>query len=104
MDHVASILPAVLRKRGLGKHADAALVAHTARSWLTVKLPEHAQELSVRSFKDGELIVACGHSIAAQECQALAHELKTYLTAELPHACVASVRLVRGQSDASRGA
>jgi hypothetical protein len=95
MDHVSLILSKVLRRRGLAPHADAAQVAHTARQWLHAKLSDHRSDISVSSFKEGTLTIGCTHSIAAQECQSVGHELLEFLRQEMPKIVFSSIRIVR---------
>jgi hypothetical protein len=70
MDDLQSILARVLKKRGLNVHAGAAHLTHVAQQEIQRLLPNCADQLSVQSFSNGTLLIASGHSIAAQECQA----------------------------------
>jgi len=95
MDHLASILPTVLGKRGLKDHAQAALVVHRAQLWVGGRLASLKELLTVRKLEDGTLFIACGHSIALQECQAIVPELLAYLQKECRFSSVRSIRLAR---------
>ncbi len=97
MDTVGSILPKVLRKRGLAAHADAAQITHRAHQWITKALPEVAEAVTARSFSHAVLTLEYTHSIVAQECQPLLPALKRYLQAEFPAAKLEEVRLLRGR-------
>ena len=98
MDSLSSILPKVLRKRGLHGHAVAALVTHKAADWLRTALPNFASQLHVDSLKDGVLTISAGHPIAAQECVPLLPSLMEYLQRECPGAIVRDVRVTRSRS------
>ncbi len=95
MDHLSSILPRVLHKRGLHKHALAALAVHKATEWLQAALPGLADQFHIEHLQDGTLTIACGHSIASQECLPLLPSLTEYLQRECVGAGVREVRLVR---------
>ena len=95
MDHLSSILPFVLRKRGLHHHATAALVTHKAAEWLKLALPGLSDQLHPDHVKDGVLTISASHSIAAQECNSLLPSLKEYLLRECGEKSVREVRLVR---------
>lgn len=97
MDHVADVLSKVLRKRGLGQHADAALIAHEARAWLQHELPSLRNAWNIRSFKDGVLFIECGDSITAQECQGIGHRLLEHLRKQMPQSPLSSVRIGRSE-------
>ncbi len=95
MDSLSSILPSVLRKRGLHGHAVAALVTLKTTEWLRVALPSLADQFHVEQFRDGVLTIATGHSIAAQECRSLLPALMEFLRRECKGSSVRDVRLVR---------
>ncbi len=95
MDSVGSLLPKVLKKRGLHKHAEASLIVQQAQEWLEKKLPRFIQDLKVISFKDGTLTISCANSIAAQECQQSAEDLKIFIFSECDGKSVEQVRCVR---------
>ena len=103
MDQLSSILPSVLRKRGLHGHAVAALVTLKANEWLRLALPACASRLHVETVKDGVLTIATTHSIAAQECLPLLPALQEFLNRECKGSSVRDVRLVRerGRKDAN---
>ena len=95
MDHVASVLSKVLRRRGLLVHADAALVAHEAKTWLLAEMPLMGRWFEIRSYKEGVLLIGCPHSIAAQECQAVGHRLLEHLRKLMPKNEFSAIRIVR---------
>lgn len=98
MDHIFKLLPGVLQKRGLREHAVSALVVHRARSWIAERLPSVCSYLEVLKINDGTLFIACRHSIAAQECQAVLSDLCSFLQQECPFAVIRDVRLARTSS------
>jgi len=93
MDSLQSLLPSVLRKRGLKDQADAALLIHRTQGWLTETLP-HSHILA-KSFSNGELCIECGDSVAAQECQGQLEQLKEYLATQGDIPQPANIRLLR---------
>jgi hypothetical protein len=97
MDTVGSILPKVLRKRGLAAHADAAHITLRAHQWITKALPEVADAVVARSFSHAVLTLEYSHSIVAQECQPMLPALKQYLQREFPKLKLEEVRLLRGR-------
>lgn len=97
MDSLSSILPRVLHRRGLHKHAVAALVTHKAADWLRLALPALESYLHVDTVKDGVLTISTTHSIAAQECLPLLPGLMEFLNRECKGSAVRDVRLVRSK-------
>ncbi|MBI3618994.1 DUF721 domain-containing protein [Candidatus Peregrinibacteria bacterium] len=79
MDSLQSVLPKVLRKRGLYAHAQSAQVVHLAQRWLEQALPSFAAFVRVHTLSHATLTIACSHSIAAQECQQVAPMLREFL-------------------------
>lgn len=82
MDHIGTIIPRVLKKRGLVKHAKCSLMINSANEWIKVNLKGCSTYLSSVSFKDNQLIIEAENSIAAQECQIVLEELKSFLVNE----------------------
>lgn len=95
MDKLSLVLPKVLQKRGLAKHANGALVAHRAKDWLGKKLPQLETFVKVARIQDGVLFLSCSHSVALQECQGSVAELLQYLRVECPFEPILDVRVVR---------
>ena len=95
MDRLGNVLSRVLGKRGLAKQAQAALIVYRARNWLAQRLPDLAAFLTVENVKEGVLCIACHHSVAAQECQAITPALLDYLSQDCKFTEVSSIRLVR---------
>lgn len=96
MERLDTLMPAVLRKRGLMGHASAALITHRANAWFAEHLPAFVQDLRATSLKDKELIITAQHSIAAQECQQCSDQLMRYLREDCGHASeLERLRLVR---------
>ena len=94
MERVSSLLPRVLNKRGLKKHADASLVLLHVHGWIKKNMSEYAPQLHPRYVKDGVLLISAENSIAAQELQVrkevLLDELKEHGTK-----CVRELRIER---------
>lgn len=101
MDRAGAILSRVLQAKGLKQHADAALVLHLARAWITEHLPRVLTSVSPRSLQeDGTLLVECEHSAAAQECLSALPHLKVFLREECGFLPVRTIRLVRTRAHA----
>jgi hypothetical protein len=65
MEHVRSVLPAVLRKRGVLEHAIASLVLVRAASLLKRDFPKLEGRLRVKSFDEqGVLTIVAKDSVA----------------------------------------
>ena len=97
IDSLSSILPRVLHKRGLHKHAVAAMVTHKAFDWLRAAVPHCIDQLHVEHLKDGVLTISTTHPIAAQECVPLISGLTEFLHRECKGAAVREVRFVRSR-------
>ncbi len=95
MDHLQSILPKVLRRRGLHVQADASRVTFCASQWIRTALPQFADSLTVDKFSNAVLQVSCSHNVAAQECLPLLPALKEYLQRECKRLAIDDIRLVR---------
>lgn len=95
MDRVGTVLPKILKKRGLHKHAQAALLVQTAQQWLERMLPRLKRELRAQSYKDCILVIECQTSISAQECNAKKEELRQHLTATFAGCAITDIRLMR---------
>ncbi len=95
MDRLSSVLPRVLSRRGFAVQAQAALVTFKAREWLSDQHPHLTDLLRVRMLKEGELVVACMHSIALQEVQTVSEDLLRYVRQECPLVKVSGLRVVR---------
>ncbi len=97
MDHIRTLLPKVLQKRGLAGQADASLIRHQAMNWLHTKLPALCESGDVRvgSYKENVLTLKVGHSIAGQECQELSLEFMAYLQKECGHSRLENIRVER---------
>jgi hypothetical protein len=98
MDSLGSILPKVLRKRGLYGHAAAAQVTFKAQQWITAALPGVASYLEVTHLKDGVLTIAAQNSIASQECLQMLPSLREYLARECKGAVIRDIRLERAEA------
>lgn len=94
MDRLSALLPAALRRRGMGPQGEAALAVHRASQWLTSRTPALCPLVRPERLKDGVLTIACANAVAMQECQGLAADLLAYLRSE-GSSGVKSVRPVR---------
>jgi len=97
MDSLRSLLPNVLRKRGLYAHASATLVTYQAQRWLEQELPAFKGAIAATRFANAVLSLTCTNSIAAQECHQLLPSLKEFLARECPDAALSEIRIVRGK-------
>ncbi len=95
MDSLRSILPKVLKKRGLDKHAQASRVTYLAQLWLEKALPRMKEAIDVKSFTRGVVIIRCKHGIAAQECHHQVSSLLDHLRHECPGLAIDDVQLTR---------
>ncbi len=98
MDHISSLLPKVLKKRGLDGHAKASLVLNRCTEWLAENLPDYAQELCPTKLVDGVLFIECEHSIASQECKQQSEALLSFLADACPDVSVEQIRLLREET------
>lgn len=98
IDKVSSLIAGTLAKRGLAQHALASLAIHRINGWLSERFAS-APPRVVR-IADGTVVVACGHSIIAQELQAQLPELNAFIASECPFARISAVRLVRSDDAA----
>lgn len=95
MDHIGSLLPKVLKKRGLDGHAHASLVILRAQEWICEHIPAYENDLHPQTFKDGVLFISCTHSIASQECQQQSVDLLVFLQEICEGISIEQIRLVR---------
>lgn len=79
MDHVSSLIPSVLRKRGLYDEAHASMIVFRAKKWLQDAHPDIAPVLMPHALKDGVLLLLADHAEAQQEGALLAPALLTFL-------------------------
>ncbi len=98
MDSLRSILPKVLRKRGLHIQVQASHVTHLAQEWLDKTLPDLVGTLSVERLRHATLVITCRHGVAAQECVPVLPALKEYLRRECGPSTVAEIQLLRAKT------
>jgi hypothetical protein len=101
MQQLGSILPAVLRKRGLFDHAESSQGIRAVQEWLEREVPAALGAVQALKIRDGVLQVACRHSIAAQECQSAGVALFDYLRKEFPDMVVSELRIIRERTVAA---
>lgn len=97
MDSLQSVLPRVLRKRGLHLQVDASLVTLEAGRWLRGALPHLADAIAVKQLSRATLSIHCAHSIAAHECQPLLPQLKEFLARQCRGVRIDDIRLMRSR-------
>jgi len=97
VDHIRTLLPKVLRKRGLGDQVEASLIVFQAQQWIEKELTHVSAALSASQFKDGVLIIETQHSAASQECHLRKEDLEKYLKEECGHAALEGVRMKRAK-------
>jgi|CXWL01.1.fsa_nt_gi hypothetical protein len=95
MDHIFTVLPGVLRKRGLQDHAEGALVVVRAQRWIIARLPHMQDVIHVQKFHENTLHIVCTHSIAVQECQCIMEDLNKYLRSECSFLPIFQIRIGR---------
>ncbi|MFA6038981.1 MAG: DciA family protein [Candidatus Peribacteraceae bacterium] len=95
MDSLKSILPKVLRKRGLHAHAVASMVTYRSQKWLKESLPRLKDAIAVHELSDAVLTVECGNGIALQECRFQIPALTAYLSRECPETPIREIRVIR---------
>lgn len=79
MDHVSSLIPSVLRKRGLYDEAHASMIVYRAQKWLLDTHPEAAQALHPHALKDGILTLRADNDAAEREGSLFATALLSFL-------------------------
>ena len=95
MEHIRSLMPKVLNKRGLHKHAQAAHFCWTFQEWFSDNHQDIALYLKVVSFNNGIVSIVSEHSCASQECRDNLAELKIYLKSSMPDIHIEDIRIVR---------
>ena len=102
MDKVSDLIGRVLRRRGLHQVAAASHAVYLANAWMTKSAPEIRAFARAVSVREGVLIIACQHQVAAQEMAQRSEELLSFLKSELSPAPTA-VRCIRATSRQSTG-
>lgn len=95
MDRLFSVLPKVLRKRGLHEHAEGALVVLRAQRWLEGRFPSLLGSIRVQKYQEHVLHIQCSHSIALQECQGSIPDLKDFLCKDCAFTALSDVQVSR---------
>lgn len=95
MDSLQSILPKVLRKRGLHGHATASMVTYRAERWLKSSLPGLCDAVAVHEYSGAVLTIECANSIALQECRFLLPSLQHELARSCPECVIRDIRVIR---------
>lgn len=95
MDRLFSVLPKVLRKRGLNEHAEGALVVLRAQRWLEERFPALLDGIRVQKYQEHVLHIHCSHSIALQECQGAIPDLQDFLRKDCAFTAISDIRVSR---------
>lgn len=94
VDHISSLIPNVLRRRGLYDAAHASMTVYRTKKWLLETHPEIVPLLEPHALNDGILTIRALHPIAQQEGTLLAPELLSFLRSEDKNA-VREIRFTR---------
>lgn len=94
MDNFNDILRQNLHSKGLGTKAEASVLITQLQDWIINELPHFSEYIQVIQVKDSEIICEVIHSIAAQELQGKANDLKEYANS-LESTFVESMRIIR---------
>jgi hypothetical protein len=98
MNRLSTLLAKVIRKCGLQHHVEAGLIVHHANAWLSEHLPTLTGDVKASHFgEDGVLMLACAHSVAAQECQLCLPHLAVYLRETCSNISLKSIRIIRSR-------
>jgi hypothetical protein len=95
VDSLQSVLPKVLKKRGLHMQAESSRIVMLAQQWLEKALPSWSENVKVEKLSHATLCIACTHSIAAQECRQVSAMLLDFLHREANPRFVSDIRLLR---------
>ena len=95
MDHLGSVLPTVLNKRGLRTHAQAAHVVLFATEWIVSNKNALSRDIHVQSLQHGSLVVECTHSIVLEEMHSASAALLDALVEAFDSKTITDIRLVR---------
>ena len=82
MDHISSLIPSVLRKRGLYDEAQASMVVFRAKKWLQEHRPNDVSSLEPKKLIGGTLVIEAASSLSVEEQTLLAAELLPFLQTE----------------------
>ena len=94
MQHIKSLIPKVLGRRGLKDQAAASHIVYCAKKWLKKHHPILNEQYTVVTFAEAELCIRVENSIVAQEMAQLAELLKKHLNA-ISDITVESIRIIR---------
>lgn len=82
MDHVSSLIPSFLKKRGLYDEAHASMMVFRATKWYVEYHPHLASFLHPKTFKDGILTLIAQNEASLQEAALLSDALRAFLQSE----------------------
>lgn len=82
MDRLASLIPSVLRKRGLYDDAQAALVIYRAKKWMEEKHADSASAIHPLTLSGGILTISVDDPIAEKKATELMPDLLLFLQSD----------------------
>lgn len=82
MDRLSSLLPKVLRKRGIQSQVQEALVIHCAKRWFHERFPSLQGMISVSKYENGVLFIECTEDPALQACRGSFADVSGFLLKE----------------------
>lgn len=95
MDRLSSLLPKVLRKRGIQSQAQEALVIHCAKRWFDEHFPPLQGMISVSKYENGVLFIECTEDSALRACHGSFADVIGFLLKETG-VCLQEIRAIRG--------
>lgn len=94
IERASNLITGALSKRGLAGHAMASMAIHRVNTWLKERFPSQGAA-SVRTIKDGVLLIECSHSVVLQELQLQSVDLRAFCDTECRFASIQEIRLSR---------
>jgi predicted nucleic acid-binding Zn ribbon protein len=94
LESLGRLLPKNLKRAGVGKSIDAAMIAEECAKALAEAFGDDAAHLRVVSFKNGILKVACDHSAYAEDLRLRERELVAAMNARIGENRVTSVKSI----------
>lgn len=97
MERVRSLLPGVLKKRGMFEHAMASLVLLRAQAWIDREFPKSDGRLRARAFDAQGVLMILGHdAVSLAACRERLHALTFELERTLEPGLVKKIVVLRG--------
>ena len=98
MDRLSTILPSVLRQRGMESEALSAHALTIARRWLDREFPTLSTQLRPATIQRGELVIVTDSSPALAHVSPHLSALLALLRSEITHLPLRAVRIERSRS------